>query len=71
MARKRSPEEIRAIKAKIEKLKGASGGVKAYDVKMRMMARMLEPEEVTLKNGRIALRGKSEKSGNPIMRIVG
>lgn len=69
--KKRSAEQNRAIHAKIEKLKSAKGGVIAYDIKAKMKARMKDPEEVVLKNGRIALRGISEKSGNPIMRIVG
>lgn len=71
MARTRSKSEQAAIHAKIEKLKSAKGGVKAYDVKAKMMATMKEPKEIRLKNGRIALQGLSEKTGNKLTRIVG
>ena len=72
MARKPlSKEQLQAIHAKIEKLKNSKEGVTAYDVKAKMKARMENPVEVRLKNGRIALQGTSVKSGNKITRIVG
>ena len=42
----------------------------AYDVKARKKVKMVDPELVTLKNGRKALRGKSKETGISLFRII-
>ena len=43
----------------------------AYDVKARKKVALVDPELVTLKNGRKALKGKSKETGNTLFRIIG
>lgn len=64
-----SKEQLKAIHAKADIL--IKKGVKAYDVKSKMMANMENPKLVEMKNGRWALKGTSEKSGIKIQRIIG
>ncbi|MFP3269250.1 MAG: hypothetical protein RXO29_06645 [Desulfurococcales archaeon] len=42
----------------------------AFDVKARKKVKLLNPEVVTLKNGRVAVRGKSPETGITIYRIL-
>lgn len=42
----------------------------AYDVKARKTVKLVEPELVTLKNGRKALKGKSMETGISLFRII-
>ena len=42
----------------------------AYDVKARKKVKMVDPELVTLKNGRKALKGKSAETGISLFRII-
>ena len=42
----------------------------AYDVKARKKVKMVDPELVTLKNGRKALKGKSIETGISLFRII-
>lgn len=42
----------------------------AYDVKARKTVKLINPELVTLKNGRKALKGKSEDTGINLFRII-
>jgi len=42
----------------------------AYDVKARKTVKLVEPELVTLRNGRLALKGKSAETGISLFRIL-
>ena len=42
----------------------------AYDVKARKKVKMVDPELVTLKNGRKAIKGKSVETGISLFRII-
>ena len=42
----------------------------AFDVKARKKVKIKDPEIVTLKNGRIAVRGKSPVTGITVYRIL-
>ena len=42
----------------------------AFDVKARKKVRIKNPEVVTLKNGRVAVRGKSPLTGITVYRIL-
>ena len=42
----------------------------AYDVKARKKVKLVNPELVTLKNGRKALKGKSAGTGISLFRII-
>jgi hypothetical protein len=42
----------------------------AFDVKARKKVKIKNPEVVTLKNGRIAVRGKSPLTGITVYRIL-
>ncbi|MGB9726195.1 MAG: hypothetical protein ACP5I2_06865 [Fervidicoccaceae archaeon] len=42
----------------------------AFDVKARKKVKLLNPEIVTLKNGRVAVKGKSPETGITIYRIL-
>ncbi|MEM0021770.1 MAG: hypothetical protein QW039_03915 [Fervidicoccaceae archaeon] len=42
----------------------------AFDVKARKKVKLQNPEIVTLKNGRVAVRGKSPETGITIYRIL-
>ncbi len=42
----------------------------AFDVKARKKVKILNPEVVTLKNGRVAVRGKSPLTGITVYRIL-
>ena len=42
----------------------------AYDVKARKKVKLIDPELVTLKNGRKALKGKSMETGISLFRII-
>lgn len=42
----------------------------AYDVKARKKVKLVDPELVTLKNGRKALKGKSIETKNTLFRII-
>ena len=42
----------------------------AYDVKARKKVKLVDPQLVTLKNGRKALKGKSMETGNTLFRII-
>ncbi|AFH42693.1 hypothetical protein IOK49_04190 [Fervidicoccus fontis] len=42
----------------------------AFDVKARKKVKLINPEVVTLKNGRVAVRGKSPETGITIYRIL-
>ena len=43
----------------------------AYDVKARKKVKLVDPQLVTLKNGRKALKGKSIETGISLFRIIG
>ncbi len=43
----------------------------AYDVKARKTVKLVDPELVTLKNGKMALKGKSIETGISLFRIIG
>lgn len=42
----------------------------AYDVKARKKVKLVDPELVTLKNGKKALKGRSMETGISLFRIV-
>ena len=42
----------------------------AYDVKARKKVKLVNPELVTLKNGKKALKGKSMETGISLFRII-
>lgn len=42
----------------------------AFDVKARKKVKIKDPEIVTLKNGRVAVRGKSPLTGITVYRIL-
>lgn len=43
----------------------------AYDVKARKKVKILDPVLVVLKNGKMAVKGKSSATGLTVFRIVG
>ena len=43
----------------------------AYDVKARKKVKMVDPKLVTLKNGKMALKGTSAETGISLFRIIG
>ena len=44
--------------------------IEAFDVKARKKVKIQNPEIVTLKNGRIAVKGKSPLTGITVFRIL-
>ena len=42
----------------------------AYDVKARKKVKLLNPEIVTMKNGKKAVKGKSMETGISLVRII-
>jgi hypothetical protein len=42
----------------------------AYNVRTKTKVQILEPEVVTLGNGRMAVKGKASDDGRPVMRMV-
>lgn len=47
------------------------GPITAYCVKCKAKKEMVSPEEVTMKNGRNALKGKCPDCGTGMFRILG
>ena len=45
--------------------------MEGYCVKCKAKCTMLNPEEQTMKNGRPMMKGKCEKCGTTICRIIG
>ena len=45
--------------------------VEAYCVKCKAKSTMLNPKEATMKNGRHMMKGKCEKCGTTVCRILG
>ncbi len=43
----------------------------AYDVKARKKVKLLDPKLVTMKNGKMALKGTSAETGISLFRIIG
>lgn len=63
---KLTKEQWAAIFSKMK----SHGPIKAYDVKAKEMAEMVDPKLVIMKNGRGAATGKSKKSGIAMFRIL-
>ena len=52
-------------------MKGMAKEWIAYDVKARKKVKMVDPKLVTLKNGKMALKGTSAETGISLFRIIG